>query len=129
VTIIRTSQISAGLSTAEIQTECRAWQCNEVLFTPVVWEQYEPIIRADFALFDTYHMAHGRPSLLTPVHGWAAEDDARCPRLLMELWGEVATSVMLHSIKGGHMFLSDGILKAQWLAAVLDTLDGTKTVT
>jgi surfactin synthase thioesterase subunit len=36
------------------QDECRQWDINEVVFTPAMWPTYEPLLRADFRLFDEY---------------------------------------------------------------------------
>jgi medium-chain acyl-[acyl-carrier-protein] hydrolase len=36
------------------QDECRQWDINDVVFTPAMWRVYEPLLRADFKLFDEY---------------------------------------------------------------------------
>lgn len=51
------------------QEECRAWDVNEVVFSPGLWGTYHALMRADFTLFDEYIYTHEggwtpRPSLL-----------------------------------------------------------------
>ncbi len=42
------------MSVAQLQSECRLWDVNEVVFRPDVWPTFEPLLRADFSLFDQY---------------------------------------------------------------------------
>lgn len=42
------------LTSAELQDECRAWSINPAVFEPSLWSIYEPILRDDFAVLDTY---------------------------------------------------------------------------
>lgn len=42
---------------AQLQAECRLWDVNEVVFRPDVWPTFEPLLRADFSLFDQYTFA------------------------------------------------------------------------
>jgi surfactin synthase thioesterase subunit len=37
-----------------LQEECRGWDINEAVFSPGMWEMYQPMLRADFKLFDEY---------------------------------------------------------------------------
>lgn len=41
-----------------MQVECREWDVNEVVFSPGMWGTYQPLMRADFCLFDQYHFDH-----------------------------------------------------------------------
>ena len=45
--------LSAGMTSEQLQEEARAWGVNAVVFTPSVWQMYEPLFRADFQLFDS----------------------------------------------------------------------------
>ena len=45
------------MGTAQLQAECRLWDVNEAVFNPNVWPTFEPLLRADFTLFDQY--THG----------------------------------------------------------------------
>ena len=40
------------------QEECRAWDVNEVVFSAAMWSAFEPLMRADFTLFDQYRFQH-----------------------------------------------------------------------
>ena len=46
------STYNTHLST--MQDECREWDISEVVFSPTMWPTYEPLLRADFTLFDEY---------------------------------------------------------------------------
>lgn len=50
---------AAALPREELVAECRAWGISEAVFTPGVWEDYEPLLRADFRLFDEYDFVRG----------------------------------------------------------------------
>lgn len=45
------------MGTAQLQAECKLWDVNEAVFHPSVWPTFEPLLRADFTLFDQYN--HG----------------------------------------------------------------------
>lgn len=50
---------AARLPAAELAAECRAWGISEAVFSPGVWEEYEPLLRNDFRLFDEYKFQRG----------------------------------------------------------------------
>ena len=50
---------AARLPAAELAAECRAWGISEAVFSPGVWEEYEPLLRNDFRLFDEYKFERG----------------------------------------------------------------------
>lgn len=51
---------AALLPTApDLVDECRAWGISEAVFEPGVWEEYEPLLRNDFRLFDEYRFERG----------------------------------------------------------------------
>ena len=50
---------AALLPSAELVAECRAWGISEAVFSPGVWEEYEPLLRNDFRLFDEYKFERG----------------------------------------------------------------------
>lgn len=51
-----------------LQEECRGWDVNELVFSEAMWGTYQPLMRADFQLFDQYVFEHeGRiPHWSTP---------------------------------------------------------------
>ncbi|MEW5298136.1 MAG: hypothetical protein WDW36_001289 [Sanguina aurantia] len=54
-----------SLAQDEFQVECRGWDINETVFMPGLWEVYEPLLRADFRIFDEYTSSY-QPPLLGP---------------------------------------------------------------
>ncbi|KAL6762042.1 Alpha/Beta hydrolase protein [Haematococcus lacustris] len=52
----------AQLDGPGFQDECRCWDINELVFTPAMWPTYEPLLRADFTLFDSYRYSGFRPA-------------------------------------------------------------------
>lgn len=47
------------------QEECRGWDVNEVVFSGAMWGTYQPLLRADFTLFDEYNFTRqGAPTSL-----------------------------------------------------------------
>ena len=75
-------QVNCLLEEPEFKEECRRWDVNEIVFGPV-WEIYEPMMRADFHLFDKYEYAHIDSENfnwpLTVFHGYA-------DRMITEDW-------------------------------------------
>lgn len=43
-----------AITMTSLQEECRGWDINETVFSPGMWELYQPLLRADFSLFDEY---------------------------------------------------------------------------
>ena len=43
-----------GLNEEEFKDECRGWDISEVVFSPAMWPTYQPLLRADFTIFDEY---------------------------------------------------------------------------
>lgn len=60
------------LTSLQLQTECRQWNINTAVFEPTLWSMYEPILRDDFHLLDSYRFDS------TP-HSSSAESSSRCP--------------------------------------------------
>ena len=48
------------MSVAELQEECKLWDVNQVVLREDVWATFEPLLRADFSLFDQYKHAEER---------------------------------------------------------------------
>lgn len=69
------------------KAECRAWDINEVVFTPGMWQNYQPLLRADFMVFDQYvyhpltQAPHGAaaPACSQSEAGLSEESDAQPP--------------------------------------------------
>ena len=44
---------------AHWQDECRGWDINELVFSSGMWPTYQPLLRADFTIFDEYQHSTG----------------------------------------------------------------------
>ncbi|KAF6253165.1 Alpha/Beta hydrolase protein [Scenedesmus sp. NREL 46B-D3] len=42
------------LNEARFKDECRGWDISDVVFSAGMWDMYQPMLRADFKLFDEY---------------------------------------------------------------------------
>jgi surfactin synthase thioesterase subunit len=73
------------LGEAQFVEECRGWDISEVVFSPAMWPQYQPLLRADFTLFDEYEFGHqgGRVTRGAVVVGSAI--GAEAPLCIMRL--------------------------------------------
>jgi surfactin synthase thioesterase subunit len=47
---------NAALDDSAFKDECRGWGVDEAAFAPHAWRAFEPLLRADFTLFDAYEM-------------------------------------------------------------------------
>lgn len=56
------------MGTAQLQAECKLWDVNEAVFHPSVWPTFEPLLRADFTLFDQYTHGPERACVCTCVY-------------------------------------------------------------
>jgi hypothetical protein len=62
---------AAMLSSA--QDEMRGWDISEVVFTPAMWPIYQPLLRADCTLFDSYVHKPLQPPVMSPGAAHAAD--------------------------------------------------------
>ena len=117
-------QVNCLLEEPEFKEECRRWDVNEIVFGPV-WEIYEPMMRADFHLFDKYEYAHiDRENFnwpLTVFHGYA---DRMITEEMVRGW-ETHTSGAFEfiTVRGHHLFPLEKEQKAFWLQKIVDRLD------
>eukprot|EP00198_Chlamydomonas_reinhardtii_P005211 XP_001694547.1 predicted protein [Chlamydomonas reinhardtii] len=131
-----------SLGTADFQQEeVRGWDVNEVVFSPDMWQMYEPILRADFKLFDEYQMLPSGSSPVAvgrtggalhdvavfddlPITAFYGTRDRRVTPALMEGWQRFTTGpFQLLAVPGNHLWpLNDRDSKAAWLACVVAAL-------
>ncbi|PNW78637.1 hypothetical protein CHLRE_09g388900v5 [Chlamydomonas reinhardtii] len=130
-----------SLGTADFQEEVRGWDVNEVVFSPDMWQMYEPILRADFKLFDEYQMLPSGSSPVAvgrtggalhdvavfddlPITAFYGTRDRRVTPALMEGWQRFTTGpFQLLAVPGNHLWpLNDRDSKAAWLACVVAAL-------
>ena len=46
-----------------LQEEARSWDVNDLVFTPGLWGMYQPLLRADFRIFDEYRPSYRQATL------------------------------------------------------------------
>jgi surfactin synthase thioesterase subunit len=77
-----------------MQEECRGWDINEVVFGAGLWGMYQPLLRADFRLFDEYQMgppqggaegAGGAPLLDCPLTTFYGSRDRRVEQHMVQV--------------------------------------------
>jgi medium-chain acyl-[acyl-carrier-protein] hydrolase len=89
---------------------------EEVLQNEEIMTLMAPLLRADFALGETY-LYEPQPPLDLPISAYAGETDAEVPVWQVEAWSEQAGGAFqFHSFPGGHFFLQEN------QAMVLDRL-------
>ena len=78
-----------------------------VLTCPDVMDVYLPILRADFALSETYHPANLLP-VDAPIHAIAGRGDALASPGMMQEWRPLTSSdFVLTTLEAEHFFLSN----------------------
>lgn len=117
---------NTGLSDAELKVEARQWDANEVLFTDGgMWRAYEPLMRADFTVFDTYpgcYPALVGSDLEVPILRLNGAEDKRITSDLMGGWDQFSSKCeeKIVTIPGAHhMWPTVKEPKAIWLAEIV----------
>lgn len=78
---------------------------DNIMECPDLMQVYLPILKADFALSETYEL-RDRSKLSCPIHAVAGTQDALANPKMMQHWAEFADgSFTLHQIEDGHFFL------------------------
>ena len=86
------------------QDECRAWDINEVVFSPDLWRLYQPMLRADFRIFDEYEIdaagggvapsrTDGYLPVGAPPSGPPPTDETDGVSEMISVWGATAEKV------------------------------------
>ena len=144
---LRPWRVNESLDDAAFKEECRAWGMDEAAFGENAWRVFEPLLRADFTLFDEYEYEYeydesdGRgvenenetffPRLLT-LRGTR---DERITREAVSAWrrfsfvdktkekNETVSYRHVELIDAPHLLLTQPAFKSAWLRAVADALD------
>jgi medium-chain acyl-[acyl-carrier-protein] hydrolase len=96
----------------------------EVLTHPELMELYLPVLKADFALSETYRYIPG-PPLAVPIFAYAASEDPEVPVDDVNAWRkQTARAFALRTCPGNHFFLRTAPL-IHTLSADLDLLMAT----
>jgi surfactin synthase thioesterase subunit len=143
-------RVNESLDDAAFKEECRAWGMDEAAFGEKIWPVFEPLLRADFTLFDEYEYdenSHRRgvederekekqkvfPRLLT-LRGTR---DERITREAVSAWRRFSfvdekegkknetekTYRHVELVDAPHLLLTHPAFKSAWLNAVADALD------
>mmetsp|Transcript_11428 Transcript_11428/g.70176 ORF Transcript_11428/g.70176 Transcript_11428/m.70176 type:complete len:356 (-) Transcript_11428:19-1086(-) len=119
---------NASLSEGEFKDEARGWDVNEMVFTQL-WETYQPIMRADFSLFDQYdYQREGEPPFSFPMTTYFATRDRRITSSMVEGWQAFTDGAFeLVQVEGHHLYPlgldEQKPAKTFWLSHVVARLD------
>lgn len=122
--------VNEGLDEGEFKAECRRWNVNEVVFRAGVWEQYQPLLRADFSLFDQYKFEHeGEGKFAWDLTVYRGRGDGMITRAMCEGWkGQTSGRFKFVEMDGHHLFPLEKKHKAIWLESIAKQLDGVMEV-
>jgi len=90
---------SRKLSAEKLKDELLNWDkdhfggAGKIVFREEFWaSQWEPLMRADFQLFDDYQFKHnGAPKFDFPLHAWHMEKEHYSTADMIEMWGDWTT--------------------------------------
>lgn len=74
---------------------------------PLTYRAFLPVLRADLALARRYVPRVDRPPLDCPVLALSGRDDPLTTAAAMASWRGYGTGAALHTVAGGHFFVSD----------------------
>ncbi|PNH10334.1 Linear gramicidin dehydrogenase LgrE [Tetrabaena socialis] len=107
-----------GLGDADFKDEMRGWDVNEVVFTPGVWELYEPVLRADNTVFDEYNLQRADVGGVRVPNGPVDVPPFEFP--ISAFWG-----TQDRPVAGNHLWpINNKEAKADWLKEVVGVFDG-----
>lgn len=107
-----------------LQEECRGWDISDVVFSAAMWPTYQPLLRADFTIFDEYEFNHGgAPAFGFPVFSYWGRSDRRVKEKHVREWERFTKGAFkCEAIEGNHLWPLDKIAKAAWLEEVVTEL-------
>lgn len=123
-----------GLDEAQFKEECREWDISEVVFSPAMWPMYQPLLRADFTMFDEYpevdgsgEAAGGRraawPVFDFPIQAFWGTRDRRVSEEMVMGWSDVTNGEFrIEEVQGNHLWPLDAAAKKTWLGRVAELL-------
>mmetsp|Transcript_31618 Transcript_31618/g.94159 ORF Transcript_31618/g.94159 Transcript_31618/m.94159 type:complete len:391 (+) Transcript_31618:16-1188(+) len=99
------------LDDAQMREETLLWDkehftgLGAMVFREEQWDMYEPIMRADFRLFDEYRFKHGgAPKFDFPLHCWHMEGEHYNKPEMIQLWGDWTTAPFdFQTLPMGHL--------------------------
>jgi surfactin synthase thioesterase subunit len=120
---VRPWRINVLLDEEGFKDECRRWDVNELVFGDI-WKIYQPLMRADFHLFDKYdHVHDGKENFTWPLTVFHGESDRMITREMCQGWETHTTGEFeLLAIPGHHLFPLQKDQKAMWLRKIAERL-------
>ena len=107
----------------------RRWDVSDVLLRDAaMWATYQPLMRADFRLFDEYAFGRqGEPPLAAPITAFWAAKDRRVTEAMVREWARfTAGGFSAAGIDGHHLFVmgtgEQREAKQAWHAALVAAL-------
>lgn len=121
---------TATLDTAGFQNQLREWNCNEVLFQKDMWASYEPLLRADHNMLDTYERTEMEEPLEVPCSVLRGKQDRQLTNdKLFQGWfklfgqeAESATNAII-TVEGNHGLVFDSVNRKEFFNRIIDILD------
>jgi surfactin synthase thioesterase subunit len=107
------------------QEECAAWDINPAVFGAGAWPMYQPMLRADFTLFDMYPCQSTTPesALDVPIVAFYGKGDRRVTEAMVHGWQRwTARSFTCSPMCGNHLWPLDREHKQAWLTAIVQEL-------
>ena len=123
---LRPWKVNATLDDAAFKQECRDWDTNEIIFSVNLWPGLEPLMRADFTIFDQYEYKRaGEPRFDFPITAFVAKKDKKVTREMVDGWRRFTSAAFrLHEIDGHHLFpISVPPAKKVWLQTIVDAIE------
>ena len=119
-----------GLDEEAFKEECREWDISEVVFSAAMWGMYQPLLRADFTMFDEYPEKVGEdkegewPVFDFPIQAFWGTKDRRVKEGMVMGWAAVTSaSFRIEEVEGNHLWPLDAVAKKAWLKRVVELLD------
>jgi medium-chain acyl-[acyl-carrier-protein] hydrolase len=107
--------------------ECREWDISEVVFSEAMWGMYQPLLRADFTMFDEYPEDQERraswPAFDFPIQAFWGTKDRRVTEEMVMGWANVTSgSFRIERVDGNHLWPLDLKAKKVWLERIVSRL-------
>jgi len=113
------------LDEAAFKEECRAWDISEVVFSAAMWPMYQPLLRADFTMFDEYPEGRVRrvEKFDFPIQSFWGTRDRRVSEAMVMGWANVTSGTFrIEEVDGNHLWPLDASAKKAWLGRVVELL-------
>lgn len=85
---------------------------------------YQPLLRADFTMFDEYEFAGSKAPFNIPIHAFWGTKDRRVKEKHVMGWSAFTSQTFeLEEIEGNHLWPLDKASKVAWLEKIVDSLN------